>query len=432
MGRSLHYANINNKRDLRLFLWYLSGRDIAILINSLSSSNSFYNEGDIFGNDVEIASGAVNQAILLIKDKAIKRIYTKEFDYFKALQLPPGEFSWIKKSPDSCYFAWLYLKAQVHDLNGELHLIPEISGKIRNDNYSITGHDFLYKRTQINPYPVDNKERLIAIQDFFDRAPSTLRAKLNLMHRIRNRWNELYYLSAHFPLSPKEKKKCDWAWDYIQKDRSRMSCKRKTVDNTYSDCLNTPSSTDSVMLSELRPSGTYEKYMAVKFSYIFRFVKDDLFVQRFKKAWEVRKYRISADTKKKSLRRSEKDNKKGVSKPVSAGSDLVDFKSLPAENNDRQFSADLIPFAQNEPGKDDGSKPVKIFQHNKGEDFESVSSTHSVNSQTNVNPLSKEMKYSQIPYLKYTFPFPILNAAHEGLSMILQKGMKIRDKKKNK
>ena len=128
MGNSLHYVNIKNKRDLRLFLWYLSARDIAILINTLSSVKSTYSEDDIFGNNVEIASGAINQALLLIKDKAVKGIYSASFNFFKSLQLPSSEFSWIKKSPDACYFSWLYIKTMVHDLNGELQLIPEIVG----------------------------------------------------------------------------------------------------------------------------------------------------------------------------------------------------------------------------------------------------------------------------------------------------------------
>lgn len=64
MESSLHYVNIKNKRDLRLFLWYLSAKDIAVLISTLGSSKSVYNEGDIFGSNVEIASSAVNQALL--------------------------------------------------------------------------------------------------------------------------------------------------------------------------------------------------------------------------------------------------------------------------------------------------------------------------------------------------------------------------------
>ncbi|TGJ56466.1 hypothetical protein E5P22_18520, partial [Escherichia coli] len=124
MESSLHYVNIKNKRDLRLFLWYLSAKDIAVLISTLGSSKSVYNEGDIFGSNVEIASSAVNQALLLIKDKIVKGIYSTSFNYFKSLQLPPAEFSWIKKSPDACYFLWLYIKTMVHDSNSELQLIP--------------------------------------------------------------------------------------------------------------------------------------------------------------------------------------------------------------------------------------------------------------------------------------------------------------------
>ena len=88
MGNSLHYVNIKNKRDLRLFLWYLSARDIAILINTLASVKSTYSEDDIFGNNVEIASGAINQALLLIKDKAVKGIYSASFTSLNRFSYP--------------------------------------------------------------------------------------------------------------------------------------------------------------------------------------------------------------------------------------------------------------------------------------------------------------------------------------------------------
>ncbi len=433
MGNSLHYVNIKNKRDLRLFLWYFSSRDIAILINALVSVKSIYSEDDIFGNNVEIASGAINQALLLIKDKAVKGIYSASFTYFKSLQLPSSEFSWIKKSPDTCYFSWLYIKTMVHDLNGELQLIPEIAGKIRNADYIYVGHDFLYKRLLINPFPVDNKERIVAIEDFFDRAPTTLRHKLNLMHRIRKQWNDLYYLSTNFPLSPKEKKKCEWAWEYIQKDRSKMRGKRKNPDGTYSDYLNAPSATDSIMLSALRPSGAYEKYMAVKFSYIFKFVKDDLFIQRFKKAWELHKYRLSAASKNnKLLRRTGNDKKGVVAKHVSARSELEDHKDFSAENCTREFNIELTPPLHSEPDTGEVSESRNAYQSNKDERVDIVKSAHPMNNKTGLDSRETVIKNLQSSYLKNFLPYQLVSIANEGLSMIVQTASKIKDKKKIK
>lgn len=430
MESSLHYVNIKNKRDLRLFLWYLSAKDIAVLISTLGSSKSVYNEGDIFGSNVEIASSAVNQALLLIKDKIVKGIYSTSFNYFKSLQLPPAEFSWIKKSPDACYFLWLYIKTMVHDSNSELQLIPEIAGKIRNTDYTAARHDFLYKRLLINPYPVDNKERMVAIEDFFDRAPTTLRNKLNLMHRIRNKWDDLYYLSNNFLLTPKEKKKCDWAWEYIQKDRSNMRGKRKNPDGTYSDYLNVPSETNSNMLSALRPSGAYEKYMAVKFSYIFKFVKDDLFIQRFKKAWGLHKYRLSAASKKNKLSKrygTEKEN--GVAKSVTSGPGLDGYKDFLSENNTHQFNPDLAQPLHSE--HDIGSivEPGEAYQNYKNENVKVMKPTQPGSSPKGINPRGIVIKYLQPSSLKNTFPYQMISMVSDSFDAIVKTASKIKDKK---
>ena len=59
---------------MRLFLWYLSDQDLAILTNKLASTKNIYNADDIFGSNIEIAEEAINQAVRLIKDNEVKRI----------------------------------------------------------------------------------------------------------------------------------------------------------------------------------------------------------------------------------------------------------------------------------------------------------------------------------------------------------------------
>lgn len=81
---------------MRLFLWYLSDQDLAILTNKLASTKNIYNADDIFGSNIEIAEEAINQAVRLIKDNEVKRIYTIDFNEFKSLQIPASEFSWVK------------------------------------------------------------------------------------------------------------------------------------------------------------------------------------------------------------------------------------------------------------------------------------------------------------------------------------------------
>ncbi|MBK4440286.1 hypothetical protein JJP87_23165 [Enterobacter cloacae] len=52
---------------MRLFLWYLSDQDLAILTNKLASTKNIYNADDIFGSNIEIAEEAINQAVRLIR-----------------------------------------------------------------------------------------------------------------------------------------------------------------------------------------------------------------------------------------------------------------------------------------------------------------------------------------------------------------------------
>ncbi len=64
-----------------------------------------------------------------------------------------------------------------------------------------------------------------------------------------------------------------------------MNTRRKDREGHYTGETNPAPFTNSSMLSMLRPSGSFEKYMAVKFYFLFiyLFLKDELFMQRFKR-----------------------------------------------------------------------------------------------------------------------------------------------------
>lgn len=430
MGNSLHSARINDRRDLRLFLWYLSTSELAMLINGLVSTESIYHEGDILGSNVEIASHAINQAIRLIKDNETKRIYTLDFDVLKSVKIPSPEFSWIKKSPDACYFTWLFIKSGIHDLNGEFQLDIKIASKIRNGRYP-NKHDFLYNKLDLNTYPVDNKERLMVVEDFFDRIPMSLRAKLNLMHRIREKWDEIYHLSANFPLSPKSKKKCDWAWEYIQKDRSRMNTRRKDHEGNYTGEINPSSATASDMLSMLRPSTASEKYMAVKFSYILFFVKDSFFIQRFKKAWEVHQYRVSSGTRgRKASLRARVNNKTSEPEPISVPPIATTLTELAAASN-IPFTPEIQPYVLHTPDNETTVQPEIECQSRKMEVTHTLSdnTTDGQITHVSIGEVMKRMgKSHKGNKHRDSLPNKILDATSKSLRTMLQKAMIEGDK----
>ncbi|UXD23462.1 hypothetical protein FORC065_0550 [Yersinia enterocolitica] len=42
----------------------------------------------------------------------------------------------------------------------------KIVSKLRNETYSAGKHDFIYNKLQLTAFPVDNKERIVSIEDF--------------------------------------------------------------------------------------------------------------------------------------------------------------------------------------------------------------------------------------------------------------------------
>jgi hypothetical protein len=406
------------------------------LTNELASIKSIYNADDIFGSNVEIASGAINQAIRLIKNNEVKRVCTLGFNDFKSLQIPAPEFSWIKKSSDACYFTWLFIKSEIHDRFCVLELDIYIAGKIKNGRYP-NKHDFIYNKLELDAYPVDNKERLSAIEGFFDRAPMTLKTKLNLMRQIRNKWDEIYHLSVNFPLSPKSKKKCDWAWEYIQKDRSRMNTRRKDRNGHYTGETNPASFTNSNMLSMLRPTGFFEKYMAVKFYFLFMYLslRDELFIQRFKKAWQVHQYRAASDTReRKASLRVRVKNKKTAPRPVSVPTTATTLTELAAISN-MSFTPEMDVYRQYAPVNEITAQAEKECQTRNTKTLHDTPADNSSDGQVMHIPIGEVLK--RMGKLTRDDKHPVslsensLSSTSKRIRTMLQKAMLEGDKGKN-
>ena len=291
MSNLLHGIRIKTKRDLRLFFWCLSDKDLNLLIAKQSKIKGGFDSNLFFGSNIGLASDAINQAVRLIKEDKSK--YCLSFNFFRMLTLPDREFSWLKKSPEAGYYAWFYIRTRFHDQYSNFSTDFHVIRKITSGKYP-SGHDFLYNKLQLIQYPADNKERIQSIIDFFDRVPVDLQKKFHLMQMIRQEWDRIYPFITRFPLTPTDKKKCEWAWDYIRKDRSNMYTRqRREVDNKQSEVINKPSEFHEDIFSVLRPSDSYEKYLAAKFYCISLFPGDELLIKRFKKAWELSSYRKS-------------------------------------------------------------------------------------------------------------------------------------------
>ena len=251
------------------------------------------------------------------------------------------------------------------------------------------------------------------------------------MHRIREKWDEIYHLSANFPLSPKSKKKCDWAWEYIQKDRSRMNTRRKDHEGNYTGEINPSSATASDMLSMLRPSTASEKYMAVKFSYILFFVKDSFFIQRFKKAWEVHQYRVSSGTRgRKASLRARVNNKTSEPEPISVPPIATTLTELAAASN-IPFTPEIQSYVLHTPDNETTVQPEIECQPRKMEVTHTLSdnTTDGQITHVSIGEVMKRMgKSHKGNKHRDSLPNKILDATSKSLRTMLQKAMIEGDK----
>jgi hypothetical protein len=146
-----------------------------------------------------------------------------------------------------------------------------------------------------------------------------------------------------------------------------MNTRRKDREGHYTGETNPAPFTNSSMLSMLRPSGSFEKYMAVKFYFLFiyLFLKDELFMQRFKKAWQVHQYRATSDTReRKASLRARIKNKTSAPNPVSEPFTVTTLTELATISN-MSFIPEIQSYSQYAPVNEITEKEEKDCQtHN--------------------------------------------------------------------
>ncbi|MGK4445686.1 hypothetical protein ACSMDF_20270 [Yersinia enterocolitica] len=292
------WIDIKTKRDVRLFIW-MEGNNIAIENYRQSKDAKIYNQNHIYGEDSDLAALSINEAFrILYKESDELSSYAYRFKKAKEALLPSKEFSWFKRCNDACYFTWLFVRVMS---NRNRHLTNTIDPQ----TFIVHARTAYYYLVN-NHYPENHRERIECIEDFFDRFPHDLSAKLSIMSNIRNEWNRQYHLVNDLPFKKSDKKKIDWAWDYIHKDKLNIligSVKRAQEKCVKEDQFLPALPLDIFslginnyfhhphFLSLFRPSTTTEKYLALRCVYTCLYFQDTKFIPRLKKAWESSNYR---------------------------------------------------------------------------------------------------------------------------------------------
>ncbi|WET15535.1 hypothetical protein P2W49_02175 [Yersinia intermedia] len=295
----------------------------------------------------ELAVLAINEAYQLISNYSESyELRAKELKKMQATQLPLKEFDWFKNCNNACYFVWVYIRVYS---NKNAHL----TSGVYQENYVVYAGS-IYCHLECELFPESHRVRIESIINFFDRCTWNLCDKIELMKRIKIEWHNRNRSLKRLPLRPNEKKKIQWAWEYIGKDKGRVLegakkrefsaqiriindlgkelSERLTIlenlkselENKYSqekqyalvrgqdellalkekivkeinkkkmmESIRKTNLHSSSFLSLFMPVSPNEVYLALVCVYNFLYYKDPHFIPRLSKAWESLSYRKS-------------------------------------------------------------------------------------------------------------------------------------------
>lgn len=351
----LPWIDIKNNRDLDFFLWK-HDNDIAI-VNYITVQNRSYRYDDIFIRKPKLAVHAINEAYrIFYTDIETYKLHAKELKKMQNLQIPIKEFDWLKSSNDACYFAWINIRT-FGNKNSEI------------GSYIYHEDCFFYPHTQYyylgcEQFPENHRSRIESIIAFFDRCTLNFQNKTELIKKIKSEWYERSRTVKKLPLKSSEKKKTNWAWEYINKNKGQVVYGyRKRELNAQLERINEMGNRlynkiilteelkedteneftlaargklaeaqsemhllkqqlavelknkksievtrktnlhSSSLLGFFMPPNSSEMYLSIVCIYYFLYYKDPNFIPRLSKAWEARSYR---ETKKKNTKNNVK------------------------------------------------------------------------------------------------------------------------------
>ncbi|AVX36250.1 hypothetical protein [Yersinia massiliensis] len=216
-------VKLKNERELRFYRW-LYQNESALLNYQLKPVVNALNISYLYSLDIKRASRVINSAVRSFYHPDIANTFGRASrGHITENFIPSRDFAWFKKCQDACYYVWIAIRT----LN--IKTLPVAFSSLEVNDYGspfvpvILTYDYL----DLIQYPASHTERLLTITDFFDRCDSSLKGKMDLLNAIRAEWYRLYNYKDVFPLTKKEKEKCEWAWKYLQKDRANIKAGAK-------------------------------------------------------------------------------------------------------------------------------------------------------------------------------------------------------------
>lgn len=312
---------VRNKREMALCKWLISNDDTLVeSYKSKSLVNASEYQRLLISDDLDDLS-VVSEMLegfyfFKIHEAEIYLSYVKE--YINQI-IDVGDFDWLKYNDDACYFCWIALRTigepDLAMLNVKEKMSSMLMIKVNSFHSFIKPQpSFCYKTLDLPEFPVNTKERLRAIKNYFDRVPLTKHDKSNLLKIIRSSWHDIHRGKTRLALDKKNKLLCEWAWQYLGK------APRKNKNN--------PVTTASIIINPIyqllpliQPQITQEYFFAIRAVWLFLYKgksEEASFLKKFHRAKETYLYRA----KKRKPKRKNKESKKKAKTKVHPYLDL--------------------------------------------------------------------------------------------------------------
>lgn len=216
-------VKIKNERELRFYRW-LYKNESALLNYQLKPVVNALNISYLYSLDIKRASRVINSAVRSFYHPDIANTFGRASrGHITENFIPSRDFAWFKKCQDACYYVWLVIRT----INIKMLPVGFTSFDVSHYGSPYIPTILTYDYLDLIEYPASHTERLLTITDFFDRCDFSLKGKMELLNAIRAEWYRLYNYKDVFPLTKKEKEKCEWTWKYLHKDRANIKAGAK-------------------------------------------------------------------------------------------------------------------------------------------------------------------------------------------------------------
>ncbi|WP_019613664.1 hypothetical protein [Psychromonas ossibalaenae] len=256
------HIETNKLRECRFYWWYIK-KDNPNHSEEPTTAAGYREQINVFISSRLAVSEDIENNINIMKQTAAYSL------------LGDDELKWIGKHQERlCYWIWSYCR--LADMNKPRRWEGEID---INLDQNLSFQDNIYESLQLNKTPLSASERYGLIIKFLDLCGLEISQKRSLLKYWKETWGSIYGTERFIWLDNKNAKQCEWAWDYLSKNKDL---------NIPHWFIPVPTTAQQMYDATITAFDTFSAHIDTK----------KMFMIKMKKAWSQKKHRDSMEGKK--------------------------------------------------------------------------------------------------------------------------------------